>query len=169
MKSNERALVDNYKPSSKQVDKFLSDSLERAGGDTELLTRGMAWVTTKLLVEVEILKELLDRELYRGRTSHKPRGLDTGNARSKKRPAGAPVQHNLGGSTKAHVIAAYEQFFSQAQESASDAARMYLIEQGVDINSRKGKSLVGNFRRRINEFHLRSNGKRLRRPIGRKP
>jgi hypothetical protein len=169
MTPHKRALIDNYKPTSSQVEKCLSDARERAGGDTELLTRGMAWVTTKLLVQVEILKELLDRELDRGRTSHKPRGLDTGNARSKKRPAGAPVQHNLGGSTKAHVIAAYEQFYPQAQESASDAARMYLIGQGVDVNSREGKSLVGNFRRRINEFHLRSNGKRLRRPIGRKP
>jgi len=169
MTPHERDLIDNYKPTSIQVDDFLSDALERAGGDTELLTRGMAWVTTKLLVEVEILKELLDRELHRGRTSHKPRGIDTGNARSKKRPAGAPVRHTLGGSTKAHAIDAYSQFYAKAKESAKEAARMYLQQHGVDTNSRDGQKLEANFRRRISEIHLQSNGERRRKWNGRKP
>jgi hypothetical protein len=169
MTPHERALIDNYKPTSSQVEKCLSDARERAGGDTELLTRGMAWVTTKLLVEVEILKELLDRELYRSRTSHKPRGIETGNARSKKRPAGAPVRHNLGGSTKAHAVDAYSQFYAKAEESAKKAARMYLQEHGVDTNSRDGQKLVDNIRKRINEIHLRSDGKRRRKWNGRKP
>lgn len=169
MTSHERELINNYKPTSSQVDDFLSDAIERAGGDTELLTRGMAWVTTKLLVEVEILKELLDSELHRGRTSHKPRGIETGKARSKKRPAGAPVRHNLGGSTKAHAVDAYSQFFAKAEKSAIKAAHMYLQEHGVDTSSRDGQKLVANFRRRISEIHLRSDGERRRKWNGRKP
>ena len=171
-----RELIDNFKPNSTQVDTFHADALELAGGNTELLTRGMSWANAKLMVEVEILKELLAYEISKniptirrpGRPPIKLRGIETGKV-TMRATSGAPVRHNLGGSTKAHAIDAYEKFYAKSEESAKKTARMYLQECGVDIYSKQGQKLEENLRKRINETHLQLTGKRQRKWNGLKP
>lgn len=170
-----RELIDNFKPDPVQVKEIQTQALELAKGDTELVYRGMAWGSAKLSVQVEILKELLAIEMYknipniksRGRPSLKPRGINTSVMTLKKRTAGAPVQHNLGSSTKANAIDAYEQYFPVSSESPKKAAQSYLNDMGVDLNTEVGKRLAENMRKRINEVHLQSNGKRQRKWNGR--
>lgn len=171
-----RELIDNFKPSSIQVDTLHANALEISEGKAELLTRGMAWANAKLLVEVEILKELLAYEISKnfpkirrpGRPSIKPRGIKTGRF-TKKPTSGAPVQHNLGGSTKAHALDAYEKFYPKSEQSAKKTARSYLQACGVDIYSKQGQKLEENLRKRINEIHLQLTGKRQRKWNGLKP
>ena len=166
-----REVIDSYKPDPAQVKRMNAKALEHAKDSDELLYKGMAWANVKLSVQVEILKELLASEMARnfskvrsrGRPSTKPRGINTGRVTPKKSTTGAPVLHDLGDSTKKHVIEAYEQFFSISNGSANTVAILYLQKKGVDLYSDEGKRLKDNLRRRINEFHLQSNGKRQRR------
>jgi hypothetical protein len=169
-----REFIDNYQPDPAQVNKINEGALERAKDSDELLNKGMAWANVKLSVQVEILKELLASEMARnfskvrsrGRPSTKPLGIKTRRVKLKKSTTGAPVQHELGGSTKVHAIEAYEQYFEKSGGSAKEAARMYLQKMGVNLNCNEGRLLQDNFRRRINDFHLQSNGKRQRKWSG---
>lgn len=166
-----REIIDNFKPDLGQVNWMYAKALEQAKDNHELLSKGMAWANVKLSVQVEILKELLASEMARnfskfrsrGRPSTKPRGIKTRRVTPKKSTTGAPVRHDLGDSTKVHAIEAYEQFFSISNGSANTVAILYLQKKGVDLYSDEGKRLKDNLRRRINEFHLQSNGKRQRR------
>ena len=170
-----REFIESYKPDPAQVNRMTAKAFEHAKGSDELLYKGMAWANVKLTVQVEILKELLASEMARkfskvrscGRPSTKIRGINTGRVTPKKATTGAPVRHELGGSTKVHAIEAYEQYFEKSKGSAKEAARLYLLEMGVNLNCNEGRRLQDNFRRRINAFHLQSNGKRQRKRHGR--
>lgn len=172
---NLREIVDNFKPDPAKVREMHAEALKRAKESTELLSLSLLWANAKLSVEVEILKELLATEMARnitkvripGRPSSKFRGIKTGRVAPKKPTTGAPVLHDLGGSTKEHTIEAYEQYFAMSEGSAKKAAILYLQKKGVDIFSDKGRALQDNLRRRINAFHLQSNGKRQRKRNGR--
>jgi hypothetical protein len=163
-------LIDNYKPDQSTVSQVYTEALERAKGDFDLFAHGMTWANVKLTVQVELLKELLATEMSknipkvtrRGRPTAKAPGLQPVRFKKKRPTTGAPVQHSLGSSTKAHALEAYEQLYEVSGKSALVTAREYLKARSVDIHSEEGLHLVENLRKRINDAHLSMNGKRHR-------